>query len=75
MIQVISYELWGLTIELPLRTHRCKPRIMPNESGSSGREGAPPHTPDAVLLDTPAEQRSASSTLGLHRGLQSVDGG
>ena len=48
---------------------------MPNESGSSRREGTPPQTPDAILLDTLAEQRSASSTLGLHRGLEGVYGG
>lgn len=48
---------------------------MPNESGSSRRESAPPQTPDAVLLDTLAEQRGASSTLGLHRSLEGVYGG
>lgn len=47
---------------------------MPNKRGSSRREGAPPQTPNAVLLDTPAEQRGASSTLGLHSGLEGVDG-
>lgn len=48
---------------------------MPHERGSSRREGAPPQTPDAILLDPPTEQRSASSTLGLHRSLEGVYGG
>lgn len=73
--QVISYGLSDLIVELRLQTHRCEPGVMPNKCGSSRREGAPPQTAYAVLLDTPAEQGSASRTLGLHRGLEGVDRG
>jgi hypothetical protein len=56
-------------------THRSEPRVVPDKGSSSRRKGAPPQAADAVLLDTPAEQGRAPRPLGLHCGLEGVDGG
>lgn len=48
---------------------------MSYKCGSSGSKGTPPQTADTVLLDALAQQSRASRALGLHGGLESIDGG